>query len=284
MAADYICNLIVPGAAKSGTSALHDYLDRHPLIEMSSRKEPHHFCRDDHYAGGAEAHNSLFSHDGPAVIRGESSTGYLPWQPAIERIVRDLRNPRIIMILRDPVGRTFSHYRWRVRLGLEKRPFLHALREDGYGFRPDRPDRFGHMAYIQFSQYASQCPEWINAFGEQNCLVLSSRQLRDDPAATLDRCYKFLGLPVIPFEGSLQENETNQLGRLPTGATTRLASLLPGWIRRSSFYRFVRRRALVAMAPTPVAQMTAEERAFLEDMLAEDIAWFRARFDAESGP
>lgn len=36
-------NLFIPGAAKSGTSSLHDYLGLHSEIFMSSVKESHYF-------------------------------------------------------------------------------------------------------------------------------------------------------------------------------------------------------------------------------------------------
>lgn len=156
MRSDYLCNLIVPGAAKSGTSALHEYLRDHPMITMSEKKEPHHFCIDERYQGGAHAHNQLFKPTKHSRYFGESSTGYLPWPKAAERITRSLNKPKIIFLLRHPVARAFSHYRWRVRLGLEKRTLLDALDADGYGYHPHRATAYGWMAYLEFSQYTHQ--------------------------------------------------------------------------------------------------------------------------------
>ena len=199
MPSEYRCNLIVPGAAKSGTSSLHEYLDEHPLISMSSSKEPHHFCRDDLYARGAEPHNSLFDEKSEARYFGESSTGYLPWSAAAERICRDLESPKVIIVLRHPVERCFSHYRWRYRLGLEKRSFLDAVKEDGFGYHPGKPAQFGYMAYLEFSRYSKQCPVWEDAVGTANCLLLSSCDLFDHQEGTLTRCFDFLDLPQIDF-------------------------------------------------------------------------------------
>jgi len=284
MHSDYICNLIIPGAAKSGTSSLHEYLDQHPLISMSSSKEPHHFCRNDRYAGGSAAHNSLFQEKSSVRYFGESSTGYLPWAPAAERIARDLHCPKVIIILRHPVSRCFSHFRWRYRLGLEKRSFLDAVKEDGFGYHPEKPSQFGYMAYLEFSQYSKQCPFWESTFGKENCLLLSSRELLGDQESTLARCLDFLDLPRIPAgKSSTKVNETSALGRRSPPAVTRLASLVPESFKSFNVYRKIKRGLLRSVAPNPPAVMTADERAYLEDILSEDIAWFDRRFNSPTG-
>ncbi len=168
MNSEYLCNLIVPGAAKSGTSTLHDALNQHPEICMSDSKEPHYFCRFERNTKGPKHHNSLFSQVGGESVFGESSTSYMPWPDAIERISKDLENPKIIIVLRDPISRTFSHWRWRVKLGLEKRSLLQAIKLDGYGYDPEKPDGYGYMAYLQFSNYSKYCPLWIEKFGKEN--------------------------------------------------------------------------------------------------------------------
>ena len=57
----YRCNLIVPGFPKSGTSSLHDYLNLHPDICMSSPKECHFFAIENRYENGCKFHNKIFS-------------------------------------------------------------------------------------------------------------------------------------------------------------------------------------------------------------------------------
>lgn len=64
----YMCNLVVPGAAKSGTSALHEMLDAHPRVQMSSTKEPHYFSEDEIHENGVNWHNSLFSNQGGVIL------------------------------------------------------------------------------------------------------------------------------------------------------------------------------------------------------------------------
>lgn len=275
----FLCNLIIPGAAKSGTTALHDTLDLHPKIQMSSSKEPHFFCRSDQFVRGSAYHNALFaSHESKVEVFGESSTGYMIWPQAIDRIKRSLDRPKIILVLRDPVGRAISHYRWRFRLGLEKRDFLTALREDGYGYDPDRPDEFGYMAYLQFSQYATYCPMWLEAFGQENCLLISSRSLKSDFAGTAGRIAEFLGLGDATVLQSQETYRTDGLGRRPSAGMTRFASLFPSGWKKSQAYRTVRDRFLKALAPSPPASVSKEAERFLMQELAEDIAFYTKVF------
>lgn len=278
MKAEYVCNLVVPGAAKSGTSSLHDLLGSHPLICMSSVKEPHHFCRDDRYVEGAAGHNALFMDRPGADYRGESSTGYLPWPEAAKRVARDLKNPRAIILLRDPVSRCFSHYRWRYRLGVEKRSFLEALKNDTAPYDPLRPTGFGYANYLEFSRYSRQVPVWQAELGHENCFVLNSDDLRHNRADALSRCFSFLGLPEIVYDDQSEKNRTDQQGRRPSSLMSVVAKILPASLRSSSQYRYLKSAVLRTGAPVPPERMTPVEQSIVETALSDDIAWFNETF------
>jgi hypothetical protein len=277
MAGEYLCNLVVPGAGKSGTTALHDILDGHPQVQMSSSKEPHFFCLDERFKRGPEYHNALFdASDSSVRIYGESSTGYLVWPQAVERIKHTLERPKIIIVLRDPIGRTVSHYRWRFRLGLEKRDLLSALREDGYGFDPERPAQFGYMAYLQFSHYATYCPMWLDAFGRENCLVIASNGLRSDFKKTAVQIAEFLELDDSAELQPLESYRTDELATRPAAMMTKAASILPRSWKNKELYHSLREKFLRLIAPTPPDFVSEEARDFLQKVLAEDICFFNA--------
>ena len=85
-------NLFIPGAAKSGTSTLHDYLSLHPDINMSVNKEPNYYWREDkrleHYA-------KLYA-GGRYRYLGESSTNYMVLPEVVDRIRKTVSDPRFI--------------------------------------------------------------------------------------------------------------------------------------------------------------------------------------------
>lgn len=96
----YLCNLIVPGFPKCGTSSLHEYLDQHPSINMSFSKESHYFSRDEIWEKGVDYHNSLFTKiSKKEKYYGDSSTTYCLSEPAIERIRAHLVTPKVVFVL-----------------------------------------------------------------------------------------------------------------------------------------------------------------------------------------
>ena len=129
---DYLCNLVVPGAGKSGTSSLCGVLSQHPEICMSRPKEPQFFSFDDRFERGPAFHNRIFGHcSAPARYYAEASQCYFADERAIERISRSLKRPKIVIMLRHPVDRAISQYNWNFRRGIEKDPIENAVRDRG---------------------------------------------------------------------------------------------------------------------------------------------------------
>lgn len=278
MPSDYLCNLIVPGAAKSGTSSLHEYLNQHPKICMSRSKEPHHFCRIKKYELGAASHNELFDESCGVQVFGESSTGYMIWPDSIKKISINLDNPKIIMVLRDPVERAFSHYRWRFRLGLEKRSFMEAVDKDGFGYDPEKPDKFGYKAYLQFSQYSKYCPMWLEEFGRNNCLLVSSADLKNEPRKVVNECFSFLSLSSLESVDAVFANQTDTAPSMSSSTMKNLASLIPSQLKTSLAYQSLRRKLLVGLAPDAPRNMTSEEEGYVKEVLRDDIDYFNSTF------
>lgn len=209
---DFRCNLVIPGAAKSGTSSLHAFLNVHPEICMSSRKEPHFFSIDSHWEGGVASHNLLFKDcKQRAVVFGESSTTYFISDVAIGRIRESLNAPKVIIVLRDPVERTISHYRWMFALGLENRSILHAIEESGHGFNPNIAISSCYMSYLEFSMYTKWVPMWQDAVGFNNVLLINSSDLRFSPRKVIESCCSFLGVSDFSFEFPSNRNETKDV-------------------------------------------------------------------------
>lgn len=206
----YKCNLVLAGFGKSGTSSLHAYLALHPRIVMSKVKEPHYFSVENNWKLGPGYHNSLFESAGKSDVAyyGESSTTYSISEVALKRIHEQLVEPKIIFIVRDPVDRAVSHYRWLYTLGLEKRPILEALEKDGFGFDPNRSVEGNYMSYLQESCYSQYIPQWQEKFGENNVLVLFTDELGKNPTAVLNRCFDFLGIGPIGDVAEIYKNRT----------------------------------------------------------------------------
>ena len=110
-------NLFVIGAMKSGTTSLHNYLNDHPDIFMSQRKEPNYFVdlsRSFRSSRGTPVRNetdylTLFESAEECSVIGESSTSYakMPgYYCDLKKIAKSVPNPIFIYIMRDPIERT----------------------------------------------------------------------------------------------------------------------------------------------------------------------------------
>lgn len=97
------------GAAKSGTSSLHNYLGQCADICVSNPKEPYYF-EYEYEAGATFYFNKYFSHwhGQKLVVDARHRNLYLPWVP--ERIKAHNPSARLLVILRNPVQRAISHW------------------------------------------------------------------------------------------------------------------------------------------------------------------------------
>ena len=214
---EYRCNLVIPGFPKSGTSSLHAYLAQHPSICMSSPKEPHHFSRSDRWEQGAIEHNAIFGQaSGSERYFGESSTTYCAWPDAAERTAASLAAPKVIILMRHPIDRTISHYRWMYRLGLESRPLMDALLADGDTFHPDQSISGMFRGYLTFSRYADHVPRWEGLIDAEDLILVRSSDLAQYPDATVARLHRFLGLSdetLTHVERVNQTDDQKPIGR-----------------------------------------------------------------------
>ena len=122
-------NLLIVGAAKSGTTSLHNYLKQHPDIFMSYHKEPHFLINNEigvnripKGINNLQDYSNLFSNGASQKYRGESSAMYLQFpEIAIKNIDRYLNEDvKIIIMLRNPIERAFSGYQHVKRYNLDE--------------------------------------------------------------------------------------------------------------------------------------------------------------------
>jgi hypothetical protein len=175
-------NLLIIGAAKAGTTSLHAYLDRHPAVAMSPKKELQLFSRDD-WEERLDWYRSHFLVRAP--VRGESSPSYsmdpvLPHVP--ERAHALVPGARIVYLVRDPLERLLAHYVEFVAIMREKRSFEEAMLDF------DSPSN----VYSTTSRYAHQLERWREHYAGSRILVLDQRDLLTNRAEALGRVFRFL--------------------------------------------------------------------------------------------
>ncbi|MFE8071664.1 sulfotransferase [Marinobacteraceae bacterium S3BR75-40.1] len=179
-------NLFVVGAMKSGSTTLHEYLERHPAIYMSPEKEPGFFVPELWNGRGEDEYKALFENAGQVAYRGESSTHYtkLPTYTGVaERICRYNPEARIIYVMRDPIKRLFSHYRHAVRdlhFYGETRPIIQAIEKD--------------PMYVAYSDYAMQLKPYLELFGKEQVYTLTFEDLVSNTQEEMAHIFDWLGI------------------------------------------------------------------------------------------
>lgn len=198
-------NFFIVGAQKAGTTSLYRYLQQHPQIYFSSKKEPHYFIWSDkdveflfpfgvietkNYISRLDEYENLFAKAGDARAIGEASTHYLVHPSVPEKINTAVPDAKVIAILRDPIERGYSAYKYNRMLGLEDiDSFQRALKEEpsriaenwGYGWR-----------YGSYGQYYDHVKRYINEFGRENILIIIYDDFIEDPIQVCKNVFSFL--------------------------------------------------------------------------------------------
>lgn len=164
-------HLLVVGAQRSGSTYLAGLLDAHPDITMArpARPEPKVFMSAELTARGAQWYRSTyFAHASAESVLGEKSTSYLEDPVAPARAAAVLGRPEIVAVLRDPVERAVSNWRFSTDHGLETRPLDSALRANLTGGpEPDwdpRETSVSPYAYLERGRFADLLGPWLDQF------------------------------------------------------------------------------------------------------------------------
>lgn len=208
-------DFLIIGAQKAGTTSLASYLAAHPCVAPAKRKEIHFF--DLAYENGVDWYRSQFPTSrkvrlkalfrGRPLLSGDATPYYLRDPRAPSRAHNVVPKARIIVMLRDPVDRAYSHYHHEIRLGRESLSFEEAVAAEesriaGEGQRLLRDPRYvsenyAHFTYLKRGLYAEQIRAWLEYFPCEQVLILSSEQMFENPAEEYRRVLRFLRLPKL---------------------------------------------------------------------------------------
>ena len=116
-----LVNFVVVGVQKAGTTALFDYLQDDPAYGLPDVKEVHFFDDEtiDWSAPDYGPYHARFDWSDPTLIRGEATPIYIYWPRSLERLAAYNPAAKIILMLRDPVERAWSHWRMETSRGVE---------------------------------------------------------------------------------------------------------------------------------------------------------------------
>lgn len=226
-------HLLVVGAQRCGTTYLATALDAHPDVAMArpSRPEPKVFNDASLSALGLDHyHRTWFAHAGAARLLGDKSTSYLEDPAAPQRAADMLGEVDVVVLLRDPVRRAVSHWRFSTDNGRETRPLEDALLADLHeAEQPWDPttSSVSPLTYVRRGRYADQLRPWTTTFPDSVRVVFTEELLAG--AATLRGLVADLGLDPDRMPPPASRPVNASVGETPVLSTALEGTLREGF-------------------------------------------------------
>jgi hypothetical protein len=205
-------DFIIIGVQKGGTSSLFNYLLQHPNIVPGYKKEVKFF--DGNYHKGLDWYRFNFPFQeqmsDPLAQAGEASPSYVFHPLVPQRIKEALPNIKLVLLLRDPVSRAYSHYQGNFRKGQEELSFEGAIEKEEIRLEGEREaiiadqqyPMYKYLVYSYLSRgvYIEQVKNWFDSFSREQILIQKSEDFFSNPQEVYSRVLAFLGLPDLKLE------------------------------------------------------------------------------------
>jgi hypothetical protein len=290
------------GAARSGTTSLYEYLGSVPGVYVAPIKEPHYFApsvSENNRIARFVTHDksqylSLYKDVKNESAIGEASASYL-WDVESPKAIHDVvPDARIIIILRDPIQRAFSHYLMSVRQRQETLPFYDAMENDYK--RSDKGYFVSHL-YVDLGLYSQQVTRHLDTFGPQHVKILVFEEFIKNPQAAVNDVLQFLGLePYVPSNiGAVYDpylnptKRTKMMSRLSKIAFgSRMASKARDVLKtsRRTKKNTLEKDSLVQklLQATYLSAAPEDGRIYLHDIYRADVAKLKSIIERSSLP
>lgn len=251
------------GAMKAGTSAVHELLAQHPDIALPRhRKEVMFFDR--YYDRGRDWYADHFSHAGSRTP-GEVTPGYLFCPEAAARIAAQVPEARLFVLLRDPVDRAYSQYKFHVKESGQRQQVAEFLRE--------------HPNAIARGRYHEQLSRYWAHFNREQLLVVFFEDFKSDPTGVMTQIFQHIGVDaahVLSDAGRARNTSTTPRFHRSYALGRRLLAWLyahdMAWVvhglKRTGLKRLFIRQGT---DPSAFAPMTEDDRQTILAAVSDDL-------------
>ncbi len=203
-------DFIVAGAQKCGTTALHYFLEKHRNIALPDKQELHFFDNEDLFSKKVNYNllHESFEPIGKSIVAGENTPSYIYWKPAIERIRNYNKAIKLIILLRNPVLRAFSHWNMQRERGFDDLDFLDAVKEESNRQQEASPFQSRRFSYIDRGFYSEQVERVFRFFPREQVKVIKFEEFRKNLPAVLNSIFTFIGVKPL---GNIRNKEKNPI-------------------------------------------------------------------------
>ncbi|MEN8241471.1 MAG: sulfotransferase domain-containing protein [Chloroflexota bacterium] len=200
-------DFLMIGAHKGGSTSFYDYIVQHPQVLRIYKKAPKYF--DHNYHQPELWYRSHFPpvwkrREGNTMV-GEASQDTIFHPQAPKRVFELVPQVKLIVLLRNPVDRAYSHYHHLKRLGQETVSFEEVLKlepgrlgnviEELSQNKDSDMHHFMNHSYMARGLYVEQLERWFEYFPREQFFIDTSENFYADTAGVYQKIIKFLGLP-----------------------------------------------------------------------------------------
>jgi hypothetical protein len=243
-------DFIIAGVQKAGTSALADFLESHPKIKMPHKDELHrtvqparHFFDDEERFAKSQIDYTPLQRGcvrrPKSTLLGSCTPIYIYWKSAMERIWNYNSKIKLLILLRNPAERAFSHWNMQRDRKLENLDFMDAVQEEKNRARKAMPYQLRKFSYVDRGFYADQIQRVFRYFPREQVELIKFENFRREARKTLDAVCNFLGVEPLqklnnvetgstPYARKMTSRERQYLVDLYKSDIDRLEKLL-GW-------------------------------------------------------
>lgn len=259
------------GAPKAGTTSLYEYCAQHPAICMSRPKETGFFFEN--YEKGLDWFSKqYFSHyDGESEI-GEASAGNMLHREVAPRLQKTFPDARLVFVLRSPVERIWSHYRFDINVGYlpPTANFSELIRDETSQWR---------HTMVELGMYHTQLVHYANYFDDEQMKIFLFEDLAVNTDEVVHTLFDFIGVdPAVGVGTSKSHNKTSHLRhpalyRTLYRAWNPLKERLPEATQQTLFgVRSSIREWFFSSDGTEKPAMPEADREYLEEIYSHPIA------------
>lgn len=230
-------DFVIVGAMKAGTTSLAAWLRAHPQVFVPEQKELHFF--DTFWSRGVDWYRSLFAGAPDDALLGEATPNYMVLGHWVERMASVVPDARLLVVLRHPVDRAWSHYKHSVARGDEGRPFAEVVEHE----RASDPEDWRSKGVLARGRYLEQLQGLTRSYDRTRIYVGLFDDLKQQPAAFFASVCRFLSvdediMPAVvgevfdPFDTDAAVVRTARKRKVETGWWKRGAAKLLAPLRR----------------------------------------------------
>ena len=279
-------NFVIIGAPKCGTTSLYHYLQQHPEVYLPKRKELHYFSYEymQRFAAGPgdkelltplcatrQAYEQYYQNVHTHLAIGDVSPSYLYYAQVNERIKAELEQPKIVVVLRNPVEKAYSQYMHLVRDNREPLEFYQALMAE----KQRITDGWGALwRYAESSLYTEKLKKYLHTFGEDRVKILFFETLSRSPSLVLTDLFQFLGVntQVTPDTSTVHHRSGKPKSKLLANFVAKpnvITGLAKKFVPES--LRTAIRTALLNINTGDKGQIDEKSRAYLQEYFYHDV-------------